>query len=497
LDLSTQSLASGRSAWSEPVVKFRLQFPRIEVVTEAPSRGGGVMSARARSGSTSAIVFFFLAFAGAGRLPAAQTPTVPAEILPLERAVALALEGNRDVKNAALEVVKAESALSSFRTEALPYFNVYAIESQTLGDIKVNVPAGSFGDFPATGPIPATDTEVKTEAGRKGLILAQVSQPLTQLRSVSLGVALKRANLEIAREKLRARRQSVVDDVRRSYYGLLRSQTALHATGESLAALRELDRVVETRVAQKVELQAGSLEVKARLSKAEHDALVQGNDFASGRERLNSLLGRPIEILFEVDPVPEISPYEQDLESARAKALAQRADLREARLRQRQAEIDRKIKKWDFVPDVSLTYSYLSLPSVELLPNHFKTVGLVLSWEPWDWGRRSKALAQARATVEELDNTVREAESQAAIDVGMRFRALQESRALMEATRLGREAARERLKVTTEKYGQKAALLKDVLEDQERLADAGRSYEESLLAAWTARADLEKALGED
>src|SRR5262249_55029862 len=192
-----------------------------------------------------------------------------------------------------------------------------------------------------------------------------------------------------------------------------------------------------------------------------YDALTQGNDFLTGRERLNSLLGRPIDILFEVDPVPEISPYEGDLETARATALDRRADLREARLRRSQADIDRRIKKWDFVPDVSLTYSYLSLPSVDLLPNHFNSVGLLLTWEPWDWGRRSKALAQARATVEELDNTVKEAESQAAIDVGMRFRELQQSRSLMEATRLGREAAGGRLKGRPAEEGREGAPAKE------------------------------------
>ena len=92
---------------------------------------------------------------------------------------------------------------------------------------------------------------------------------------------------------------------------------------------------------------------------------------------------------------------------------------------------------------------------------------------------------------------VRDAESLAAVDVGLKFRRLQEMRVLLDATRLAQEAARARLRVTTERYGQKAVLLKDVLEDQERLAEADRSLDETLLSAWTARADLEKALGED
>ncbi len=195
--------------------------------------------------------------------------------------------------------------------------------------------------------------------------------------------------------------------------------------------------------------------------------------------------------------MPDVTPYESDLETARAMALSRRADLKEARLRQRQAEIDHRLKKWDFVPEVSLTYSYLALPDVELLPKSFTSLGLVLSWEPFDWGRRRHALAQARASVQQGEYAVKEAESLATVDVGLKFRRLQEMRALVDATRLAEQAARARLRVTTERYGQKTVLLKDVLEDQERLAEAGRSRDEALLSAWTARADLEKAVGED
>jgi outer membrane protein len=429
--------------------------------------------------------------------PAALAPSPASEVLSLDQAVALALESNRDVKNAALDVVKAASELGAFRTQVLPSFNLYAIESQTLDDIKVRVPSGAFGDFPATGPIPAADSEVTTPAGRKALILGQVSQPLTQLRRVGLGVGLKRANLEIARERLRAQRQATVNDVRRAYYSLLQTQSALRAEEESLTSLRELDRVVGNQVTQRVELEASGLEVKAHLARAEYDALTYRNGLLSGRERLNQILGRSIDIPFNVDPVPDVSPFESDLEAARAAALAHRADLREARQRQRQADLDHRIKKWDFVPDLSLTYSYLSLPDVELLPKRITSVGFLLSWEPFDWGRRRQALAQARASAEQGGNSVQQAESLAAVDVGLKFRHLQEARVLVEATRLAHEAARGRLEVTMKRYAQKAVLLKDVLEDQERLADAQRTRDEALLSAWTARADLEKALGED
>ncbi len=442
-------------------------------------------------------LYVVLSLPGVALAASPVAPDARGEILTIEQSVRLALEGNRDIRNAALEVANAEDELRTYRTKGLPQFSLYALESRSLEDIKVNVPAGAFGDFPATGPIPATDTEVTTPSRTSAVIIGQVAQPLTQLPRVSLGISLKRASLDIARERLRDQRQALVQSVRSAYYALLRSQSGLEAIEKSLESLRELDRVVSTRVEQKVELEAGALQVKSRLAQAEYNELALRDSLLSGREQLNHLMGRPIEIPFGVSPVPEMTAYELDLEAARAAALRNRADLNEARLRRRQAEIDHRVRKWDFVPDVSLAYTYVGLPNVDLLPKNFTSIGLMLSWEPFDWGRRRHALREARRSLEESENALQDAESLAAIDVGQRFRRLQEARALLDASRLGQEAARAQLKVTTERYAQKAALLKDVLGDQERLADADRQADEALLQAWTARADLEKALGED
>jgi outer membrane protein TolC len=46
-------------------------------------------------------------------------------------------------------------------------------------------------------------------------------------------------------------------------------------------------------------------------------------------------------------------------------------------------------------------------------------------------------------------------------------------------------------------YRQQAVLLKDLLEAQAGLAHANDQYQQALLGLWTAKADFEKALGED
>ena len=123
------------------------------------------------------------ALAGAAPPDASQPPAATAPhpgVLTLEQALTLALQGNRDVRNAALEVAKAEDELRSYRTQALPQFNIYALSTQTLDDVRVRVPAGAFGDFPATGPIPATEqsaTPIRTGQGPRQHEVAGAAKP--------------------------------------------------------------------------------------------------------------------------------------------------------------------------------------------------------------------------------------------------------------------------------------------------------------------------------
>jgi outer membrane protein len=103
---------------------------------------------------------------------------------------------------------------------------------------------------------------------------------------------------------------------------------------------------------------------------------------------------------------------------------------------------------------------------------------------------KSKTVAQARTTVSDTENTIRS-------EVRSRLRTVQETAALIRVNQLARETAREKVRLALDNYTQQAALLQDVLQAQANLADADATYQEGLLALWTARADLEKALGEE
>lgn len=419
------------------------------------------------------------------------------EVLTLEQAVALSLEDNRSMKIADLEVAKSGDQVSATRTKRLPTFDLLSVGSQLLTPVDFRIPAGSLGDFPATGPIPAADTAITTDRKPSAFIMGRVTQPLSQLYRIGLGVRLKELSRDVNREKFRAERQDVINQVKSAYYKLLETQSALTASQQAIRQYRELDRLVGDYVVQQVALKSDSLDVKARLAQEEYRAVALANSLATQKEQLNLLLGRDLRTEFSVSEAPDPGYLEIELSAAQQRALDARPELKQARLNVEQADYDRRMKKAEYIPDVSVALNYVSFTSISVLPRNLTALGLQVSWEPFDWGRKKSELSEKSKALEQARIGLRDTEARVLSDVNYRFRRLAEARAQLRAVQIADESSREKLRVVTNRYGQQSALLSDVLSAQTQASEASHSYQQALLGLWTARADFEKALGEE
>jgi outer membrane protein TolC len=81
--------------------------------------------------------------------------------------------------------------------------------------------------------------------------------------------------------------------------------------------------------------------------------------------------------------------------------------------------------------------------------------------------------------------------------VNNRYRKLAQSRQGLTVAQAAREAAEEKLREVNDKFSKEAVLLRDVLQQQTALSTANHDYEEALLGFWSAKANFEKALGEE
>ncbi len=430
---------------------------------------------------------------------AAQAQQTPVEILTLEKAIETALQNNTSVKNDGLEIKKIGFAESAYRTRRLPQFEVSTSISQPLTRLAFTIEKGQFGDFANTGPIPSTRTTIRSSFSPTILISAQVQQPLSQLYEIKLNLKKFAVNKEMSEEQFRQKRQTITAEIKNVYFQIMQTESVLKTAEESLKLSREVNRVTEQYVKEGYVLASEKLETETKVAQAEYQILMLGNRLSTQKEQLNYLLGRDVRTDFTVVfPASFLNIAETDLAEAQKRALERRPEIRLARLRIKETELDRRIKKSEFIPEVSLSASYLSPFNFStFLPKNIVNVGVSVKWEVFDWGRKKVELAEKQVSAEQAENSLRETENLILMEVSAKFRKLKESAEQLRIAQMSQKAARANLQIALYRYQQQIVLYKDVLQIQTALSEADMNYQTALLSFWTAKAEFEKVLGEE
>jgi outer membrane protein len=442
-------------------------------------------------------IFAIAAPTGLPAQQAASPDDAEAPLLTLDDAVSLALKQNRLVRNSGLEAQKYSFRVSTIRSRRLPQFQFSALGGELMHSFDFTFPAGAFGTYPGIGRIPGSESVVRTPARFATLVTGSIDEPLLQQYKIGLGIRATELGRDIADEDVRAERQRIAAEVRNAYFELVATQAAVYAAREAVKTLEEAQRVTVQYVAQKTVLRADALEVDARLTKAQYDLSTTEDGLATEHEHLNQLLGRDLVTSFRVDPMPEAEQAILTLEASRQQAIQNRPEIRQAHLKEKQAEYDRRLARAEYIPDLSISLRYIGFNNVRVLPANVATAGFLFSWEPFDWGRRRNLVIEKTKTVEQARNGAREAESQIAVEVGMKYRKWKEATLLVKASRITQEAAVEQFRVTGNKYKEKAVLIRDVLQTQAQSSETAYHYQQALSSYWTALADLHKAMGEE
>ena len=419
------------------------------------------------------------------------------DVLTVDQAVKLAVANNRMLKITSLQLADTKQSYLAFKTHRYPSFNTYVFASELLVPISFTVAAGQFGTYPATGPIPATDTPITTPQQPTAYVVANVSQPLLTLYKINIGVEGKGLSVDLAAQQLVGKRQSVVANVRETYYTALQLDDAIESTQASIKQYEELERISTQYLAEQVVLKSELLEIQAKLAQEKLSLLKLQDKQSTAKESLNNLLGRDIHTAFRTAPAAELSPAEDNLATAEAKALEQNSDIKEAEITVKQAANMVRQAKAKYLPDLDLSVHYLSPFGVNFVPTNVAGAGLEFSWEPWDWNRRKHEVNEKTIKVEETKVNLDETRSQVLLSVDKGYRNVHEAQAAVATAAIFRESAREKLREVTEQYGQKAKLLRDVLQQQANVQKANSDYSEALAEFWSARAKLQKAMGEE
>jgi outer membrane protein TolC len=427
------------------------------------------------------------------------TPAKPAkpilgegEVLTLDDAVQIAVRNNPAVENASLQVGIRKHELQAVKTQQLPNFGI-----GFLGDLRVTGPPtqtnNQFQNLPDLG-----GTAVFADQNRAtGLMGARVLQPILGLHAIHLQIRLRQALVESAEEEVGRQEQTVAASVASTYYDLLQTQEAVAANEASIQFYTETERTVSDKVQQGTALEVDLLDVRARLATEQANGTKLRNTFATGQETLNRQLGRDPRTKFQVAPVPETPLTEMDVAALEETALANRPEVRQGELSVRQATINKRLAQAEYIPTLNVGATYFHPANNSVLADHIATIGMVVLWEPWDWGRRRENVRATALAISQASNTLDDTKAQVIIEVNTQTRNIAAAQADLRARRLAQEATRERARVTLGRYQQGLSLLSEVFQTQTASLTATAAYQQALSDYLTALADLAKAVGQE
>ncbi len=418
-------------------------------------------------------------------------------VLTLDQAIELARSHNRELKQAGLEIHKQQEAFSEARTQLYPRFDTYFLGSELLTPLDFTIKSGTLGTFPATGPIPAKDSVIHTPARPVAIASVTVTQPLTQLLRIDLSIKQQKLATELSQQSYLEHEQMLVNEVRHAYYAILQSQSEVESQRALLAYLQELQQLIARRLQQEAVLKADSLRITAQRTKALYQLTVTEDALADQKEALNRLLGRDLLEELTVEMVPASLPEESSLQQARKVATEMRPEIKGETIKKERAALDTKIERTRYIPDISIQANYLTTPNISFLPQNVGAVGVLLTWQPWDWGQKRHNIAQKVDAEKQAQLSIDNVREQVLQDVDSTFRRLREARELLTAAQAARDAEAEKLRNEMDAYSHQTIVLSDLLQQQSSVANAEDQYRQGLLAFWRARADFERALGEE
>jgi outer membrane protein TolC len=264
-------------------------------------------------------------------------------------------------------------------------------------------------------------------------------QPLTPLFMVHQAVRIARADERIAMAKagVSISRNAGEKELEEIYFRLLIAQRRL-TSGE-----------LKIRDADSPPLYAGtSIELARRTGQEQQLAEAKSSFEGISTEvrrlsaSLNRAMGWPEDTELELvppDPLVESVSFEEIAD----KSIAANVDVFEAEQTVVKARAASAISKLAYVPTVAAVSGYLFQNAIPSVPSNFGYGGVIASYNLFDFGKRQRAVAEARAQVEMAELALQMTKAKVAADLKKSYFELEHARQVSEAAqKMGASVAR-------------------------------------------------------
>ena len=430
------------------------------------------------------------------RAVAQQLPPTPMR-LTLDQAIELALKQNHSVRLRALSVEQMQSKKDEVKSNYLPQIKASGSVLYITELEGVAIPAGAFGNYPSTGPVPSKPLFIDqgSDTGYTGGV--GLEQPLTQLFRIHQANVAAREDVLVAKTQLDQTQDAIALEVRQLYYNILINEQKLDASQDQLATAQVKDEESRRDVERGNALEVAVLQSKASILQAQQETLtlqLEGDDL---RRQFADALGLPVKTPFDLDPGAAAATLNIPSRADAVRiALDQNHDLKAARETLVKAQAGLTAAKDAYIPDVTALSRYHYESGVPLLVHNFGTFGFSLSYDLFDGGRREAQVRDARSEVRSAEVAVEKLESEIEVQVQAIYDKIDELKQMVDVAGQAVEVRTEAARLADRQFEQNSALSSARSQAHSDLASATASLLETNCGLSLAEADLKRAIGQ-
>jgi outer membrane protein TolC len=417
--------------------------------------------------------------------------------LTLDQAIDLALKQNHSIHLRSLSVDQMRSKKDEARSNYLPQIKASGSVLHVTEFAGIEIPAGAFGSFPSTGPVPSKSLFID-QGGLTGYTGGVgLEQPLTQLFRIHQANVAAKQDVLVAQTQLDQTQDAVALQVRQLYYNILITQHKLQASQEQLVAVRVKDTESRSDVEHGNALEIASIQSEANILQAQQQSLtlkLQGDDL---RRQLADLLGLPVSTRFDMDAGTTAQNIDipSRAEAVRL-ALEQNQDLRVARRGLEKAKAGRSAAKDAYIPDVTAISRYSYQSGIPLLVHNFGTFGFSISYDLFDGGRREAQLREARSEVRSAEVAVDKLQSEIEVEVEAAYDRIEDLKQTVDVAEQAVKVRIEAARLADRQLEQNSALKSARSQAYADLSSANASLVEADFGLSLAEADLKRTIGQ-
>lgn len=392
----------------------------------------------------------------------AAAPGVP---LSLDDAIAIAMRGNLQYRQAGVALDAAHARLQQARAPEMPALSLRDSYQYVDPIAKLSTP---FGSIPFS-TVNATNVP-----------LAQLQYTLYDGGVTAARVGQAEAGLAAVQGAQRQARGAVVAAVSSTYFDLVAASDMSAVADRAVAVAAEHERVARQLLASGMIARADLLAARSELANERVNAIGAHNGVALAQARLDSLLDVSLDTVYRPTDTLDAPAPAVRLDDLLASAHETRGDLLAARASVVAADRAVQAAKGGFAPQVNGMISLGNTQPVVVGGYHSQfSVGLGAVWSLFDNGYTAGRVAEAQAGVAEAKLSVQQLQNDIDLQIRQAYLGVNQANAQVVAGRSLVQLADETLRLAQVRYrgGVGTAL---ELEDAE-LRD--RSAYETLLSA--------------